>query len=133
MTTRAAWARACLFAGLPLLLIGCTPPDGSRPDAEAQRQEDTFRPKGINAANLAAMVADPADLVRGHDATTPGRKMGAQAVIRLWEKPPAGLQPSTASTGSVAPDGMQPLAGGQQGSGSPPGAPAPGPGASGGS
>jgi hypothetical protein len=110
---RAAFClRSCALVLPPLLLIGCALPGET--DAWEQQQQEAFRPKGINAANLAAMVANPADLAHGQGDTAPERKTGAQAVTRLWEKPPTSLQPSTGST-DAAPTGMQPLAGGQSG------------------
>jgi hypothetical protein len=94
---------------LPIALAACHVPDESRAD-------DTWRPKGLNAANLAAMVENPADLVRGRGDAGPARKLAAQAVIELWSNPSAALPQGNAASGAAAPSaGSTPQGGGASG------------------
>jgi len=91
-----------------LALAGC----GSR---DPYRRTDVWQPTGSNAANLAAMVANPNDLRQGRGVTRIGTIEPAAAVNRLWTDNPRPLAPSAgASAGSGAPAG--------QGGGSPPAA-----------
>ncbi len=57
-------------------LAGCTTLD-------PLTREGLWHPSGANEANLAAMVADPADLVRGKDYEGTDGQMAAAAVARL--------------------------------------------------
>ncbi len=96
-----------IVTSAPLALGACQVPDTSGADA-------TWSPKGINAANLAAMVADPADLVRGRDDAGPEHKLAAHAVIDLWSNPTGAAQ-GAASGGSGS--GSQAASGGGAGAG----------------
>jgi uncharacterized membrane protein YgcG len=88
-----------LAAATPLALAACQVPDTSGADA-------TWSPKGMNAANLAAMVADPADLVRGRDDPGPDHKLAARAVLDLWTNPTgAGASAGGGSAGGAAAGG----------------------------
>jgi uncharacterized membrane protein YgcG len=78
---RLAWRAIAAVA--PLAVAACQVPDTSG-------AASVWSPKGINAANLAAMVANPADLVRGHDDPGPDRKLSAHAVLDLWANPTSG-------------------------------------------
>ncbi len=75
-----------------LALAGC----GSR---DPYRRTDVWQPTGSNAANLAAMVANPNDLRQGRGVTRIGTIEPAAAVNRLWTDNPRPLAPS-ASTGA---------------------------------
>ncbi len=79
---------------LPVMLAGCDSLNSDHASPE-------WTPKGLNAANLAAMVQDPADLARGHHDPGPERKLSAKAVNDLWTKPPQGA----ASGGGAAAGG----------------------------
>jgi hypothetical protein len=50
-----------------------------------------WRPDGVNEGNIAAMVQDPRDLVRGHPAQGPEWTTGTAAVDRLWQDKPRPL------------------------------------------
>jgi uncharacterized membrane protein YgcG len=119
--TRLARAASCRLAGvvlLPLVLFACAPPSPSTGAAD-----DPWRPKGINAANLAAMVEDPADLTRGRSDPAPTLKLGARAVTDLWANPVAPLLSGGGSSGgSSGSSGGGGSSGGQQGGGSSSGA-----------
>jgi uncharacterized membrane protein YgcG len=99
--------------GLALLALGgCGLSD--TPDSDA----DPWKPKGINDANLATMVQNPADLVRGHGDNKPGpRKLGARAVTDLWTNPTSTL-PGDTTTSSGASAGGAGAGGGSAGGGS---------------
>jgi len=56
--TRATTLTLCAFAGL-LTLSGCD-------QLDPMLRTDRWEPTGANAGNIAAMVADPHDLIRGH-------------------------------------------------------------------
>jgi hypothetical protein len=90
-------ATACLALGL---LAGCDLTD-------PYRRPGMWHPDGANDANIAAMVADPHDLISGQDAQNPGRKTGAAAVDRLWQNKPTplltGAPPSQGGTDAAPP------------------------------
>ena len=48
-----------------------------------------WRPSGVNEANIAAQVANPADLVRGRGETGGAVRSGGPAVERMWQGGPA--------------------------------------------
>jgi uncharacterized membrane protein YgcG len=89
------------------VLAACHVPDTSG-------AEGVWAPKGINAANLAAMVADPADLVRGHSDKGPDHKLAAHAVTDLWANS-AGASAGGAAGGSAS--GGEASGGGTSGGG----------------
>jgi hypothetical protein len=84
--------RCAVIALAPLALSACIVPDASR-------AEGPWSPQGVNAANLAAMVKDPADLSHGHGDKGPDHKLAAQAVTTLWENPTTSLSPSGSGNG----------------------------------
>jgi hypothetical protein len=59
-----------------------------------------WQPNGANAVNLAAMVADPADLLRGHGDPGPQSALATAAVNRLLSGRP---KPLPALSGDAAP------------------------------
>lgn len=79
-------ARVVLALGL-LLLAGC-----EHPQLDPYRREGMWRPEGVNAANIAAQVADPRDLVSGRSDDSRRFKTPAAAVTRVWA-PPAPATP----------------------------------------
>ena len=48
-----------------------------------------WRPSGVNEANIAAQVANPADLVRGRGDTSGSVRSSGTAGERLWQGGPA--------------------------------------------
>jgi len=73
--------RCCKYAVLPLLALlgGC---NGASLDP--YQRTDVWIPEGANDGNLAAMVVNPNDLIRGQSDSGPRSKMGTTAVERLW-------------------------------------------------
>ncbi|MGE0226254.1 MAG: hypothetical protein AB7F35_24100 [Acetobacteraceae bacterium] len=57
-------------------------------DRDPYRRTDVWRPTGANAANLAAMVANPNDLIRGTDSRRTDTKASVIAVDRIWSDRP---------------------------------------------
>ena len=51
---------------------------------------DVWQPNGANAANIAAMVADPHDLIRGRGDSRVLAKAPEQAVEKVWAPTDAG-------------------------------------------
>ena len=70
--------RAALLA-LPLLALGACA------ELDPYTREGVWRPAGVNAANLRAMVAVPSELQQGTDYTGPTGQAAAAAVERLRE------------------------------------------------
>jgi hypothetical protein len=64
-----------------------------------------WRMQGVNAENLAVMVANPADLSHGRGDTGPDRKLSAKAVTDLWANPTAPLPGSDLSGGGSSSGG----------------------------
>lgn len=91
-------ARAITMLGI-VLLAGCAETDPySRPDM--------WQPQGANAANLAAMVEHPSDLVRGRSDRAALTREPRDAVERLWEDRerlfPGQTRTATGATGSAS-------------------------------
>lgn len=76
---------------VPLVLAGC---GGSM---EPFNQPYTWHKTGVNDQNLAAMVANPADLQRGRQDQDPDSPVVTDAVTRLWSGKPKPL-PANRST-----------------------------------
>jgi len=96
----ATWLRLVAILLLPLVVARCN----AHPPGDA---DDQWRPKGINAANLAAMVVNPADLTHGHGDPGPDRKLSARAVTELWANPVAPLISGASSGGGASGSGSQ--------------------------
>ena len=85
---------ACCAAMLLGLLGGCE-------DRDPYRRTDVWYPSGVNAGNIAAMVANPADLISGHGVQRSDGKEAVTAVDRVWQdKPKPLLDPSGKQGGS---------------------------------
>lgn len=83
--------RTCLAAAAAAaLLAACTDDPFERPG--------TVAPRGLNDANLRAMMVDPAHLRRGVDAATTRGDAGARPVDLLR----SGKQPSLPNTGGAS-------------------------------
>jgi uncharacterized membrane protein YgcG len=103
--------RCAVIVLVPLALSACMVPDASKADG-------AWAPKGLNAANLAAMVEKPADLSHGRGDPGPERKLAAHAVIDLWTNPTgASSSPAGGSAGGGSGGGSG--SGGGGGSASP--------------
>ncbi len=78
----------CLALALALALAAC-----ERTDPYVRAGD--WRPLGANAANLRAMLADPADLYRGRAAALSSGDLAAAAVARLRTDAVKRLPPSS--------------------------------------
>jgi hypothetical protein len=68
----------------PLLLMGATLAFGGCAATEPWEAQGGWHPRGINDGNLAAMISDPNDLVRGRSTTMTDGYLAAAAVDRLY-------------------------------------------------
>jgi type IV pilus biogenesis protein CpaD/CtpE len=84
--------KRCLLA-LPLFLLTAC---GS---GDPYRNADTWAPSGVNAENLAAMIANPRNLVLGQNGRRADARQAAGAVDRIWQDRPKPLLSATASAG----------------------------------
>ena len=89
-----AMYRTPALAGILLLgslaLAGCSQTD-------PYQRSGTWKPSGVNTANIASMVANPADLSRGRGETTGTVRSATGAVTRMWQGPPAPAAAPSAS------------------------------------
>ena len=81
-----------------LALAGCI-------DRDPYMRTDVWRPTGANSANLAAMLANPRDLVRGHGSSQTDTKYSAITVDRVSSDKPRSLNPSSPAGGGGGGDG----------------------------
>lgn len=75
-------AGLALVAALAAPVAGCA---GTDPYERA----GIWKPSGVNDANIAAQVANPADLARGRGDSTGTVRTATRAVDRLWQGAPA--------------------------------------------
>jgi type IV pilus biogenesis protein CpaD/CtpE len=69
---------------------------------------DVWQPTGANAGNIAAMVADPHDLISGHGVAVQNSNESALAVSHVWldqPKPLAGSASGGSGSGSQSGSG----------------------------
>jgi type IV pilus biogenesis protein CpaD/CtpE len=78
-----------------LLLAGCAQTDPFT-------REGVWKPSGANEANIAAQLANPADLARGRAGEGGTVRTGSTAVERLWQGAPARAQ-APAQAGAAGP------------------------------
>lgn len=81
-----------VLTGSLLLLAGCMSQD-------PYYRTDVWRPTGANAANIAAMAADPQDLIRGRGDDRQLSKPAALAVDKVWSGQSAGGGSSAGGSG----------------------------------
>jgi type IV pilus biogenesis protein CpaD/CtpE len=98
-------------ASVPLIaaiavLTGCAGRD-------PYQRVDVWRPTGANTANIAAMVANPRDLLRGHGTDRQLTKAQQAATDRIWLDQPKGF-----GTGGSGSGGSSGSGGGGSGGGS---------------
>jgi type IV pilus biogenesis protein CpaD/CtpE len=78
-------------------------------NSDPYRRTDVWAPTGSNAGNIAAMVADPNDLIHGRSDNTGDAQQGAAAIDRVRQdrtKPlpgSSGAAPSASSAPAAAP------------------------------
>ena len=82
-----------------LALIGCAATLAGCGDRDPYRRNDVWYPTGANAANLAAMVANPNDLTTGRSDRRQLVSVPAKAVGRVWSDTPKSLTPGGESGG----------------------------------
>jgi hypothetical protein len=83
--------RLACTAGL-LTLVGCDQRD-------PYLRNDVWKPTGANAGNIAAMVADPHDLISGRGTVVQNSNEPALAVQHIWLDHPKALMPGEATGG----------------------------------
>jgi hypothetical protein len=88
--------RSSLLIGCMVMLAGCM-------DRDPYRRTDVWRPTGANAANLAAMVANPNDLISGRGVSSTDSKEPVIAIGRVWSDHPRSF--SGGAGGSSGGDG----------------------------
>jgi type IV pilus biogenesis protein CpaD/CtpE len=64
-----------VLAAAAVMLAGCE-------DLDPYHRQDVWYPSGATQANLAAQVANPYDMVRGHGVSTSDGELAAAAVTR---------------------------------------------------
>ncbi len=102
-----------------LMLSAC----GSR---DPYLRNDVWMPTGANAGNLAAMVANPNDLIVGRHSAVSDTRASMVAIQHIWDGQPQPLSYGTSSTGAGSSGSSS---GGQSGaSGGAPGSASPSPG-----
>lgn len=74
-----------------LAAAGCT-------ETDPYAREGTWQPTGANARNIAAMVTNKQDLIRGRGAPGSDPVEATSAVLRLWEGTPR-IAPAVSSRG----------------------------------
>jgi len=92
---KGAWLGGAFSAAILLgLLGGCE-------DRDPYHRTDVWYPSGVNAGNIAAMVANPADLISGHGTQRSDGKEAVTAVNHVWQdKPKPLLDPVGTDSGS---------------------------------
>jgi type IV pilus biogenesis protein CpaD/CtpE len=87
---------------LVLLVAGCA-------SSDPYRRTDVWYPTGANAGNIAAMVAEPRDLILGHGGDRADARQAAGAVDRVWQDR---KKPLLNAAGAASPTGGAPGPGG---------------------
>jgi hypothetical protein len=83
-----------------LALAGCTT------IIDPFQREGVWRPSGVNDANLASQVANPADLAQGREDARGSVRTSTRAVERLWTAAPAPAAQATQAAGFGARSGQ---------------------------
>jgi type IV pilus biogenesis protein CpaD/CtpE len=85
--------RMGLAVGSLLLLTACA-------ERDPFLRNDVWKPTGSNAGNLAAMVANPNDLVVGRHSSRSDTKASTIAIQHIWDGSPQSLSGGSSSGGS---------------------------------
>lgn len=93
MTRHGLWLAVMLAA---VSLTGCA-------DTDPYLRPGQWQPVGANALNLAAMVQNPNDLIRGRGYRGSDGVEATPPVTRLWSGRPAALPASSSQSGPVGP------------------------------
>lgn len=86
-------------------LLVCLLAIGGCGNRDPYRRTDVWKPTGANAANLAAMVANPQDLIRGHGVNRYDTKASELAVELVWTDRPKSLTGGSGGSGGGASPG----------------------------
>jgi uncharacterized membrane protein YgcG len=86
-------------------------------DMDPYTRSDTWQPTGANQGNLAAMVANPYDLIRGRGVPSIDTKASTLAIGRLWTDQPKMLPGAGGGGGGSSGGGSGGSGGGGGGSG----------------
>lgn len=86
---------AAMLAGAAIALGGCM-------DRDPYRRTDVWRPTGANAANIAAQVADPADLIRGRGTQRVDTAASTIAIDRVRTDTPRPINPAARQSGGAS-------------------------------
>ena len=84
-----------------LTLAGCSQTD-------PYQRSGTWKPSGVNSANIASMVANPADLSRGRGETAGTVRSATTAVDRLWRGPAPAPTAAPSASGALLGGGARP-------------------------
>ncbi len=106
---RSLCKRLLPLAGL-LLLAACA-------ERDPFRRDDVWKPTGANAGNLAAMVANPDDLIVGRTSTRGDTKASTIAIQHIWDGNPQPLTSGSGGGGGSSSSGSSGSGGGSGGSG----------------
>ena len=96
--------RAIMALPFVLWLSGCA-------ETEPYQKTGMWQPTGANALNLAAMVQNPADLVRGRGARGFDAREAGPPVQRLLSGNPTPLPASSSQAGASGPAAVAPASG----------------------
>ncbi|WP_323990945.1 hypothetical protein [Nguyenibacter sp. L1] len=89
--------------GLSCVLLSCVLPlVGGCGTLDPYHKPYAWHPSGANAANLAAMVADPRDLREGHGGEAPDAQAPVMAVERIRLDKPKALPSTNGISGGVS-------------------------------
>lgn len=102
-----------VLCGVGAMLGGCM-------DRDPYRRTDVWRPTGANAANIAAQLADPADMIRGRGTQRIDTAASTVAIDRIRTDSPRSINPTVRAGGQGGGAGGQGSgqSGGQGGSAS---------------
>lgn len=101
-----------------LTLLACLVSFSGCDSRDPYLRTDVWQPTGANAANLAAMVANPQDLIRGRGVTATDSKAPELAVENIWNDKPKQLPDMTGTSSGSSGSGSGSGGSGSGGSGS---------------
>ncbi len=100
--------RRTLFAAVALSLLGLTACEQMDPLTKSY----VWKPTNANAANIAAMAANPADLIVGRDSRSRRVVVESESIERVWTDKPRPLLTGGGGAGAGAGAGASAPAGG---------------------
>lgn len=100
----------CFLLSALVGLAGCA-------DRDPYLRTDVWQPTGANAANIAAMVVNPRDLIAGRNAPTQSARASEMAVEHIWTGQLQPLASSASGQGSGQSSATASATGGAGGTG----------------